>query len=157
MLLVGETGVGKEYIARQIHRLSSRSRHPLVVADCCVIVDSLLESELYGHARGAFTGANQARSGLIDNAHNSTLLVDRLDNMSARMQASLLRVLETGDYRPVGAEACRHSDFRAIAAASDHMDEAVADGSFRLDLYYRLSTLKIVVPPLRERGTSKTG
>jgi hypothetical protein len=151
VLVIGDTGVGKEVVARCIHARSTRSRGELVVADCGVTTDSLLESELFGHKKGAFTGADADHIGFVERSNGSTLFLDEVDSMSARMQASLLRVLENGDYRPVGENAHRRSDFRLIAAAMPRLMQLVDEQQFRQDLFYRMSALRIHVPALADR------
>jgi DNA-binding NtrC family response regulator len=156
VLILGETGCGKELVARSIHEHSRRASQGIVVADCGTTVESLLQSELFGHEKGAFTGAHASRLGYIAQAHGSTLFLDEVDSMSLRMQAALLRVLESGEYRPVGAGGTAWSDFRLISAAFPNLDEKVGSGEFRRDLYYRVSTLCILIPPLRERVADST-
>jgi sigma-54-dependent transcriptional regulator len=151
VLVIGETGVGKEVVAQSIHALSARGQHELIVADCATTTDSLLESELFGHKKGAFTGAEANHAGFVEKAHGSTLFLDEVDSMSPRMQASLLRVLETGEYRPVGENAHSRSDFRLIAAATPRLMHMVDARQFRQDLFYRISALRIHVPTLAER------
>ncbi|MGQ0614085.1 MAG: sigma 54-interacting transcriptional regulator [Planctomycetaceae bacterium] len=152
VLLLGETGTGKEFVARRIHQMSRRGLKPLHVGDCAAAVDSLLESELFGHVRGAFTGAHRAHDGLFERAHGGTLFLDEISSMSPRMQAALLRVLESGEYRPVGGDTVKYSDVRLICAGHATLRQAIASNAFRQDLYYRISTLIIDLPPLRERG-----
>jgi transcriptional regulator with AAA-type ATPase domain len=151
VLVIGDTGVGKEVVARCIHARSARSSQEMVIADCGTTTDSLLESELFGHKKGAFTGAEADHVGFVEKSHRSTLFLDEVDSMSARMQASLLRVLETGEYRPVGENAHRRSDFRLIAAAMPRLIHLVDEQHFRRDLFYRISALRIHVPALAER------
>jgi len=151
VLLLGETGTGKEHVARRIHQLSIRRGRPMHVGDCAAAVESLLESELFGHVRGAFTGAHCAYDGLFQRAHGGTLFLDEISSMSARMQAALLRVLESGEYRPVGGDAVQYSDVRLISAGPPNLRQSILENAFRQDLYYRISTLVIEVPPLRER------
>jgi len=150
-LVIGETGVGKDLVAKCIHDSSAWREQPIVVASCATTVDSLLESELFGHEKGAFTGAHERRSGYFERANGSTLLLDEVDSMSARMQAALLRVLETGEYRPVGGASQRRSEFRLISTGLPRLLRLIERGDFREDLFYRISTLRIEVPPLRER------
>lgn len=151
VLVLGETGVGKEIVAGCIHAMSSRGQSELVVADCAATADSILESELFGHVKGSFTGADSDHAGHFARANGSTLFLDEVDTMSPRMQAALLRVLETGDYRPVGGAAHVKSDFRLISAAMPRLTSLVRSCGFREDLFYRISTLQITIPPLRER------
>ncbi|MHC5033000.1 MAG: sigma 54-interacting transcriptional regulator [Planctomycetota bacterium] len=151
VLVLGETGVGKEIVAGSIHAMSSRGQKTLVVADCASTADSILESELFGHVKGSFTGADSDHAGHFQRADGSTLFLDEVDTMSPRMQAALLRVLESGDYRPVGGAAHLTSDFRLISAAMPRLTNLVRANQFREDLFYRISTLQIAIPPLRER------
>ncbi|MFQ5843963.1 MAG: sigma-54-dependent transcriptional regulator, partial [Planctomycetota bacterium] len=152
ILITGPTGAGKEHVARLIHRLSKRGKGELVVADCAAATETLLESELFGHVKGAFTGAIRNHEGLFARAHGSTLLLDEVDSMTPRMQSALLRVLETGEFRPLGDGVTRWSDFRVLSLALPQLDAMVAYGRFREDLYYRISTIRIHVPALRDRG-----
>jgi DNA-binding NtrC family response regulator len=151
VLIVGETGAGKERVARCIHGMSSRAARPLIVVDCGAISDALLEAELFGHARGAFTGAVAERQGLFAEADGATLLLDEFDSASPRMQAALLRVTENGEYRPVGAARYRRANFRLLATALPGVDERVLRGEIRQDLLFRVSALQVNVPALRER------
>ena len=151
VLLLGETGVGKDLVARCIHAASASCDRAVVVADCASIAESLLESELFGHEKGAFTGAHGSHAGVFERADGSSLLLDEVDSMSPRMQVALLRVLETREYRPVGASTPKKSEFRLISAALPRLLEMTDDGRFRKDLFFRISTLRIEVPPLRER------
>lgn len=152
VLILGETGVGKDLVARCIHAASGRQGRPLVTAECGGIVESLLESELFGHEKGAFTGAHAMHSGVFERGDGSSLLLDEADSMPKRMQATLLRVLESGEYRRVGSSISRKSDFRLMTAALPRLLRMVETGEFRQDLLYRISTLRIEIPPLRERG-----
>jgi len=152
VLLVGETGTGKEYVARSIHARSRRGGTVMVAANCGGISESLLEAELFGHVKGAFTGACESRDGVLARAHGTTLFLDEIDSMSPRAQAALLRALESGEYRPVGSAESRFSDFRLICAGLPRLARSLGDGTFRNDLYYRVSTLRLELPPLRERG-----
>ena len=152
VLLTGESGAGKEVVARLIHQRSRRSHAPLVTMNCAGVPDSLLESELFGHVRGSFTGAVRDRSGLLEVAHGGTIFMDEVGEMSPRMQALLLRFLEGGEVQRVGAE--RRSapvDVRVIAATNKNLEEEITRGTFREDLFYRLNVIPIHVPPLRER------
>jgi transcriptional regulator with GAF, ATPase, and Fis domain len=151
VLILGETGVGKELVAKCIHAASRWGAQSIVVAECTATAESVLESELFGHERGAFTGAHARHSGYFERANGSSLFLDEVDSMSARMQAALLRVLETGDYRPVGAASPKRSTFRLISAALPRLMTMLDTGQFRQDLFYRISALRIEVPPLRER------
>lgn len=153
VLILGETGVGKDVVARAIHAVSDRRHQPFVAINCCGIAESLLESELFGHTRGSFTGAVRDRAGLLQQAHRGTLFLDELGDMSLRMQAALLRFLDTGEVQRVGADAGgARSDVRVLTATNRQLHRQIADGVFREDLYYRLNVLRIDVPPLRDRG-----
>jgi DNA-binding NtrC family response regulator len=153
VLILGETGVGKDVVARAIHATSARGSQPFVAINCSGIPETLLESELFGHTRGSFTGAVRDRAGLLEQAHRGTLFLDELGEMSLRMQASLLRFLETGEVQRVGSESgVTRSDVRVIAATNRDLRQQIADGAFREDLYYRLNVIQIDVPPLRDRG-----
>ncbi|HET9991551.1 MAG TPA: sigma 54-interacting transcriptional regulator [Kofleriaceae bacterium] len=151
LLVEGETGTGKELVARAVHDASERRRGPFVAVDCGALPEGLLESELFGHLRGAFTGAAQARAGMIVRAHGGTLFLDELGRISATAQARLLRVLEERIVRPVGGDSEKHVDVRVIAASRDDLDAEVAAGRFRPDLLYRLAVVRVALPPLRTR------
>ncbi len=151
VLLLGESGTGKELVARAVHEASSRAAKALVPVDCASLPESLFESELFGHERGAFTGANTARSGLVEAASGGTLFLDEVGDIPLSMQVKLLRLLETGTYRRVGSTEQRHADIRVVSATHRDLDQMVAQGRFREDLYYRLSTFPIRLPALRER------
>ena len=148
-LVSGETGVGKELVARAIHGRSARSARPFVAVNSAAIPQDLLEAELFGHVRGAFTGASQARKGLVTEANGGTLLLDEIGDMPLGLQAKLLRVLQFGEVRPLGAEASHQVDVRVIACTHRDLRALVQEGRFREDLYFRLNVLPIVVPPLR--------
>jgi len=153
VLIVGETGVGKEVVARLLHAQSARRSQPFVAVNCSGIPETLLESELFGHAKGSFTGAYRDKRGLVRQADRGTLFLDELGEMSLRMQAVLLRFTETGELQPVGADApAGRADVRLITATHRDLRAQIAAGTFREDLYYRLNVLQIHVPPLRERG-----
>ena len=152
VLLTGESGVGKEVASRVIHQLSRRAHLPFVAINCVGIPESLLESELFGHVRGSFTGAYRDRMGVLERAHRGTLLMDEVCEMGLRMQGLLLRFLETGDIQPVGSDRPPAGlDVRIIAATNRDPFELVRSKSFREDLYYRLNVIDIMIPPLRER------
>ncbi len=151
VLLIGESGVGKEVIASAIHRLSKRAARPLVAINCGALPETLLESELFGHEKGAFTGAVELRKGLFEAADGGTLLLDEIGEMSLAMQVKLLRVLETFEFHRVGSTVTRHADIRLIAATNRDLARDVTHGKFRQDLYFRLRSVQIKIPPLRER------
>jgi DNA-binding NtrC family response regulator len=151
VLLLGESGTGKELVARAVHEASTRAAKALVPVDCASLPENLFESELFGHERGAFTGANSARGGLVEAASGGTLFLDEVGDIPLTMQVKLLRLLETGTYRRVGSTEQRHADIRVVSATHRDLDQMVAQGRFREDLYYRLSTFPIHLPALRER------
>ena len=151
VLLEGESGTGKELFARALHEASPRARAPLVVVECASLTENLFESELFGHERGAFTGANVSRIGLVESASGGTLFLDELGDIPLTMQVKLLRLLESGTYRRVGSTELRSTDVRIVSATHRDLRSMVANGTFREDLYYRLSTFPIQLPPLRQR------
>jgi DNA-binding NtrC family response regulator len=152
VLILGESGTGKELVARAIHEFSERKHKPYLSVNCSGLTDTLLESELFGHMRGAFTGADRDRCGLFEAADGGTLFLDELASTSPAFQASLLRVLQSGEVRRVGSSQARRVNVRVIGASNLPLAKLVAAGSFRADLYYRLSVLSIDLPPLRERA-----
>jgi two-component system response regulator AtoC len=152
VLIMGESGTGKELVARAVHDFSARRSRPFLSVNCSGLTDTLLEAELFGHTRGAYTGAATERAGLFEAADGGTLFLDELASTSPAFQASLLRVLQSGEVRRVGSTQSRHVDVRVIGASNAPLRDLVANGSFRSDLYYRLSVLSIDLPPLRERN-----
>lgn len=151
ILLLGETGVGKEVIATRVHALSGRSGAAFVKVNCAALVESLLEAELFGYEKGAFTGANQAKAGLLESATRGTLFLDEVGEMPMQTQAKLLRALETGEITRVGSTKSRTIDVRFVAATNQDLSRAMQQGRFRQDLYFRLEGVVVRVPPLRER------
>lgn len=151
VVIRGESGSGKEVIARAIHANSERRTKPFVAVNCAALPSELLESELFGHARGAFTGANTARKGLFETADGGTLFLDEIAEMPLALQAKLLRALQDGEIRRVGESQPFQVDVRLLCATHQHLQNAVRDGRFREDLYFRLKVFTLVVPPLRER------
>jgi DNA-binding NtrC family response regulator len=152
ILITGESGVGKEVVARLIHQRSERAHSPLVTINCAGVPDTLLESELFGHMRGAFTDAYRDKRGWLDQAHGGTIFMDEVGEMSLRMQALLLRFLESGEIQRVGSDRVNSKvDVRVIAATNRDLMSRIADKSFREDLYYRLNVIHLAIPPLRER------
>ncbi|HEY7158764.1 MAG TPA: sigma-54 dependent transcriptional regulator [Gemmataceae bacterium] len=151
VLLVGETGTGKEVLARAIHRLSNRVEGPYVRVNCCALAESLLESELFGHVKGAFTGAIDNKTGRFEAAHGGTIFLDEIATMSPKLQVKLLRVLQEKELERVGESRTIRVDTRVIAATNQFLEDEIAAGRFRDDLYYRLNVVAIELPPLRER------
>ncbi len=151
VLLTGETGTGKEVFARAIHANSGRSRRKLVVLDCAALPENLVESTLFGHEKGAFTGADKARQGVIRQAHGGTLFLDEIGELTPSIQKAFLRVIQENRFRPIGSGEEVESDFRLVAATNRNLDQMVADGLFREDLLYRIRSHFIELPPLRER------
>jgi len=151
VIIEGETGTGKELVAEAIHQSSSRAAKPLIKLNCAALPETLLEAELFGHERGAFTGAVSRKPGRFDLAHGGTLFLDEIVDIPLSTQVKLLRVLQDGKYERLGGRETLHSDVRLIAATNRNLEEAVEQGKFREDLYYRLQVIKIHLPPLRER------
>src|SRR5215469_3286754 len=151
VLITGESGTGKELVARAIHENSLRAQAPFITINCGAFPETLLESELFGYMKGAFTGANENRQGLVQAAHGGTLFMDEIGNMSLTMQVKLYRVLQEGKVRPLGSTEEIDVDVRVIAATNKEFEKEISEGRFREDLYYRLSVIPIQLPPLRER------
>jgi len=152
ILIQGETGTGKELVARALHYLSARAAHAFIPVNCGALPDSLVESELFGHERGAFTDAHAAQKGLVAQAAGGTLLLDEIDSLSPKAQVTLLRFLQDRQYRPVGSERQIKADVRVVAATNADLAAEARAGRFRQDLYYRLDVVSFAMPPLRQRG-----
>jgi len=151
VLIEGETGTGKELVAKAVHQLSLRSSKSFVVLNCAAIPEALLEAELFGHTRGAFTGAVQSRTGRIEAAHGGTLFLDEIGEMPLALQAKMLRFLESGELQRVGDNAILHVDVRVVAASHQPLRLRTTEKAFRLDLYHRLAVFPVSVPALRDR------
>ncbi len=151
VLILGETGTGKELVARRVHELSHRAQMPFVAVNCGALPDNLVESELFGHRKGAFTGADTPRKGLIEVANGGTLFLDELGELDKSMQVKLLRFLESGEVRRVGENEAFHVDVRIVCATNRDLESMVREGAFREDLFFRVNTFEIRLPPLRER------
>ncbi len=151
VLIRGETGTGKELVARALHAESPRARHPFVAVNCGALPETLLESELFGCERGAFSGAERARRGLFEQANEGTLFLDEIGDTTPSLQVSLLRAIETGEIRPLGSTVVRSADVRVVSATHQDLEGMVSQGSFRQDLLYRLNAVTLEVPPLRQR------
>jgi len=152
VLIIGESGTGKELVARSIHRYSMRADKPFVVINCTALAESLLESELFGHEKGAFTGAISQKRGLFEEADGGTIFLDEIGDISPKMQAQILRVLDTGEFKRVGGNNIITADVRIIAATNKDLEKEVKEGRFREDLFFRLDVVTLRLPPLRERG-----
>ncbi|HPJ98616.1 MAG TPA: sigma-54 dependent transcriptional regulator, partial [Candidatus Hydrogenedentes bacterium] len=147
VLILGESGTGKEVIANAIHRLSRRRDMPFIAVNCAALPEQLLESEMFGHLKGAFTGADGNKRGLFEEADGGTIFLDEVGEMSLATQAKLLRVLQNGEIRPVGSSTSSHVDVRVLAATNRNLEEAVAERRFREDLYFRLNVIQVRIPP----------
>ena len=151
VLLLGESGTGKELFARAVHEASARAAGPFVVVDCSGLTETLFESELFGHEKGAFTGATARKPGLVETAQGGTLFLDEIGDVPLGMQVKLLRLIESGTYRRVGSIETQHANFRLVAATHKPLEQMMVEGAFRTDLYYRISAFPIALPALRER------
>jgi DNA-binding NtrC family response regulator len=151
VLITGESGTGKELVARSIHAHSLRKNNPFIPIDCSTIPESIIESELFGHMKGSFTGAIRDKKGLVEEANGGTLFLDEIGDLSVSMQVKLLRLLQEGEYKPVGSNTIRKVDIRFIAATNRNLWDQIKKGEFREDLFYRLKVIDIHIPPLRER------
>lgn len=156
VLLNGESGVGKDVTARAIHGLSMRKRKNLVIVNCGAIPEGIIESELFGHEKGSFTGAHDAREGYFEKANGGTIFLDEIGDTPKNVQVKLLRILENGEFFRVGSSEVRKTNVRIIAATNKDLWNLVQKGTFREDLYYRLNTVQIILPALRERRDRKS-
>lgn len=152
VLILGESGTGKELVARALHEKSQRCKAPIVTVNCAAIPETLIESELFGHEKGAFTGAVTSRTGMVESANNGTLFLDEIGELPLTAQARLLRVLQNGEIRRLGSERPIHVDVRLLSATHRDLKQLVQEGKFRGDLYFRLRVVELLLPPLRERG-----
>ena len=152
VLITGESGTGKEVFSKLIHSYSSRKHGSFIAVNCGAIPEGTIDSELFGHEKGSFTGANEARKGYFEVANGGTIFLDEVAELPLQTQVRLLRVLESGEFIKVGASKVIKTDVRIVAATNVNIPDAIAKGKFREDLYYRLNTVPIVIPPLRERG-----
>ena len=153
VLITGETGTGKEVLANALQQHSPRSDKPFITLNCAALAESIAESELFGHCKGAFTGATASQPGKLQAADGGTLFLDEVDSLSLPLQAKLLRFLETGECQPVGSTQTHKIDARVIAATNTELNDKIATGEFRKDLYYRLNVVPMTLPPLRERAS----
>ena len=151
VLIRGETGTGKELFARAIHELSRRKGKPFIKVNCAALPESVIESELFGHEKGAFTGAVATRKGRFELAHGGTIFLDEIGEISPSFQAKLLRVLQEGEFERVGGQQTLKINFRLVCATNRNLEELVSEGKFRADLYYRINVVPLMLPPLRER------
>jgi transcriptional regulator with PAS, ATPase and Fis domain len=151
ILITGESGVGKEVVAKAIHKSSKRNNDPIIIVNCGAIPEGIIESELFGHKKGSFTGAGEDRKGYFEEANKGTIFLDEIGETPLETQVKLLRVLDTGEFMRVGEAKTRYTDVRVIAATNKNLAELVKKGDFRQDLYYRLKTVTVDVPSLRNR------
>ena len=152
VLIQGETGTGKEVIARELHAQSPRANKPFLKLNCAALPSELVESELFGYERGAFTGAFQKKAGMFEIANGGTILLDEIGDMDVRLQAKLLQVLQDQEFQRIGGKETIKVDVRVMAATHRDLEKAIGERTFREDLYYRLNVINVVLPPLRERG-----
>ena len=156
VLVIGESGVGKENIPQVIHALSARKHGPYIAVNCGAIPEGTIDSELFGHEKGSFTGANESRKGYFEVADKGTIFLDEVAELPLSTQVRLLRILESKEFMKVGSSKVQKTDVRVVAATNVNVAKAVKEGRFREDLYYRLNTVQINMPPLRERGRTPT-